>query len=96
MSTVCSVCGTTIEDFRRTGLLGCENCYRVFRDEIFVVVQKTQKDIRHQGKKVDVLLVQQERLKADLERALREQNYTEAERLQEELKALKSIGAEGR
>ncbi len=95
MPTVCPVCGTTIEDFRRTGLLGCANCYRVFRDEVFAVVQKTQKDTFHKGKKVDALLIQQERLKADLERALREQNYPEAERLQEQLKALKARSAEG-
>ncbi len=89
MFKVCSVCGTTIEDFRRTGLLGCANCYRVFREEIFPVVQNMQGSAQHVGKKVDRLFLERERLKSELEKALREQNYAEAEILQGKLKEIR-------
>lgn len=88
MFKVCSVCGTTIEDFRRTGLLGCTNCYRVFREEILPAVRNMQGALQHEGKKIDQLYLERERLKSNLEKALREQNYAEADILQDKLKEL--------
>ena len=36
---VCPVCGTTFRDFTETGLLGCENCYKVFDDYLLEYVR---------------------------------------------------------
>lgn len=89
---VCPVCGTTIEDFRRSGLLGCANCYTVFREEIGGMVRRTQKSDLHVGKFPSVkeekysFILEQQLLKESLERALREKRYADAEQFKERLR----------
>ena len=46
----CPHCGTTLLDFRRTGLLGCAYCYTAFRKELIPAVQHIQGEIQHRGK----------------------------------------------
>lgn len=93
----CLRCGTTLEDFRRTRLLGCADCYRVFREEIMPTVRYVQGKTRHEGTppKFDGgnydLAREREDVKESLERALREGRYEEAERLTEQLKKINGI-----
>lgn len=88
----CPVCGTTSEDFQRTGLLGCARCYIVFREEIGEMVRRTQKGVLHMGKIPSVeeenysFIIEQQLLKENLERALAEGRYAEAEQLKERLR----------
>jgi len=35
----CAACGTTLEHFARTGLLGCARCYVVFAREVEAAVE---------------------------------------------------------
>lgn len=46
----CPVCGATLEEFRRTGLLGCADCYSAFREALIPTVQVIQGRVRHTGK----------------------------------------------
>ncbi len=46
----CPACGTTLEEFRRTGLLGCADCYSAFREALIPTVQVIQGRVRHTGK----------------------------------------------
>ena len=46
----CRVCGTTLADFRRTGLLGCADCYTAFREELLPTLRFVQGRLRHEGK----------------------------------------------
>ena len=96
----CPSCGTTLADFRRTGLLGCAECYREFRADILPAVRTVQKGICHEGKEpivsvredyTDVFV--REGLKTELEQALREKDYDEAKRLRDALKRLNGSGA---
>lgn len=96
----CASCGTTLADFRRTGLLGCAECYRVFRADILPALRTVQKGICHEGKEPivpvhddysDVFV--REGLKAELEQALREKDYGEAKRLRDALKRLNGAEA---
>ena len=46
----CSVCGFTQADFKKTGRLGCSNCYTVFADGIVPMLKNMHKGTRHTGK----------------------------------------------
>lgn len=91
--TVCPRCGTTIDDFRRTGLLGCAECYRVFREEILLTLRRVQGNhTRHEGgipaasEEKYSFMLERQHLKEEIERAMREGRYAEAEELQQRLK----------
>ncbi len=87
----CPRCGITIEDFRRTGLLGCAECYNVFREEILATVARVQGKTRHKGKLTVAseenysLLLEQQLLKENIERAMREGDFERAEQLNRRL-----------
>ncbi len=91
---VCPSCGTSPEDYRRTGLWGCPDCYRVFREELLSTLRSVQGKLRHEGKRplaptTDLKLVLRRiRLKEQLEQAIRDKNYAYADELTEELSKL--------
>ncbi|MBE3583781.1 MAG: UvrB/UvrC motif-containing protein [Limnochordaceae bacterium] len=49
--TVCPVCGTSLADFRRTGLLGCAECYEFFDPALQAIYRRVQGSTQHQGKR---------------------------------------------
>ena len=72
----CPVCRTTYEDFERTGLFGCTSCYDVFGKK---------------GNNNDEfgLHRQLNSLQEQLENALREKKFTEADRLNKKINSIK-------
>ncbi len=93
----CPVCGTTYRDFRRSGLLGCANCYRAFRRAILPVIRSVQADVRHHGKKQDngaeeyydrirTLVDRIDTLKGKIEEELRNGDFSRTKELSAELK----------
>ena len=105
----CPACGTTMSEFRRTGLLGCAYCYSAFRAELSETVrgmQGMQGEVRHTGKRPAAeaeekydrardYAARREGLKERLEQAMRIGDYAEARRLRNELKALSVNPREG-
>ncbi len=95
-SEVCPSCGMTFERFRKTGLLGCADCYPAFRNELYNAVRYCQWDVVHKGKqpsgvseeKYD-LVREQEVVKSQIDSALLAGDFKLAERLNRELKAIK-------
>jgi protein arginine kinase activator len=49
-SVKCPVCGFTQADFKKTGRLGCSNCYSVFADGILPMLKNMHKGPTHTGK----------------------------------------------
>ena len=47
----CPSCGTTYEDFRKTGLIGCAGCYDAFADHLEQIFARVQASGRHTGRK---------------------------------------------
>ncbi len=45
----CPSCGATLEGFRRTGLLGCAECYSAFRAELLPTIRYVQGTTKHEG-----------------------------------------------
>lgn len=97
-SKECSACGTTFEVFRRTGLLGCAECYNVFRKEILSMLGYIQHSTRHVGKvpagagenydDLRGLIAQEDILTGELQEAERACDGERAAELRSRLKAI--------
>ena len=46
----CSSCGTTLDEFERTGMLGCAQCYIDLREGILPVIKRLQGRVQHVGR----------------------------------------------
>lgn len=101
---VCPSCKMTYRDFIRQGVFGCEDCYNVFEPLIEGNIKKIQGNSIHTGKRPrynkgverktkltekeavsEKIAVLQEKLKE----ALKEEDYEEAAKLRDEIRALK-------
>lgn len=47
----CESCGMTLEEFNKTGLMGCSRCYEVFSDHVDTLLNRVHGNVRHQGKR---------------------------------------------
>jgi len=45
--TACPTCGTPISQFRNSGLLGCQDCYRVFEPQLAPLIQRAHEGATH-------------------------------------------------
>lgn len=90
----CTVCGNTYEDFKKTGRLGCAGCYNTFRDRLLPLVRKIHGYNLHKGKVpkkagVNLRIERQiERLREQLNEAVKREAYEEAARLRDQIKEL--------
>jgi protein arginine kinase activator len=89
----CPECGITFEEFRLKGRLGCPRDYEVFAKELAPLLEKIHGAQQHTGRvprgtpadtgRGDLL----RRLRRDLARAVKEENYEEAARLRDEIQS---------
>ena len=96
-SGVCLDCGLTAQEFFKTGLVGCANCYRYLKKEIYPSILKMQGDRAHCGKGSQ-LIEERERLVEKRNEAKRlvdvylaERNYDGAQEQMSELKRLNAL-----
>ena len=52
---MCTICGTTYDEFKKDGQVGCINCYTVFEIEIEKVIKAIQGTIDNNSKKYKYL-----------------------------------------
>ncbi len=102
----CSMCGTTLESFKKDGKLGCVNCYKVFEESILPVIKGIHMNMTHNGKRpgervivepgkeneIDELQNRKEHLKLKLREAVAVENFEEAARLRDEIALLEKEG----
>ena len=50
VSEACPYCGTTPEDFRRTGRLGCSQCWAHFEEQLRALLRRIHGSTQHVGK----------------------------------------------
>ena len=92
----CSNCGVTSEEFKRTGLVGCEQCYKTFTSIISPIIQRVQGKTEHKGKfpkKAGRELINKKRvtkLKEELQKAILEEEYEKAAIITDEIKNLQN------
>ena len=93
-SMVCESCGTTHQEFKKGGRLGCEACYHVFRPVLDPLLDGMHAGTQHFGKipsgsESRVKFEQSvEDLKKQLLKAIEDEDFESAAELRDQLKAL--------
>lgn len=91
---VCPKCGRSYQDFRKSGRLGCAECYEVFFSPISSTIKQLHGNVAHTGKipshASDELKRKKryEALKSELARAVSAEDYELAAKLHKEIKAM--------
>jgi len=92
----CPVCGLSFEDFKRTGKLGCAECYQTFRREMDPILKNIQGSNRHEGKypqKAGAGMLNRrkiDKLRLELTKAIEEEQYENAASLRDQIKELEA------
>ena len=95
----CSRCGRTFDTFQKTGLLGCAQCYRDFREYVEPVLHRIHGHTQHEGRAPlgeDGAIAQHrqlESLKSKLREAISAEEYEQAAKLRDQIKALREATA---
>lgn len=90
----CPYCGTTAEDFTRTGLVGCARCYSTLAPAVLPAVVRMQGGETHRGKRSRntderaEMIKRRDFLKNRVEELLKEKRFGIATGYVEELKEL--------
>lgn len=93
----CPECGSTYGDITNTGKVGCAKCYESFYDELLPSIKRIHGNTAHCGKvpsTADTVKVKAEKspedeinsLKAELQKAIEEQNFELAATLRDKIK----------
>ena len=93
-SPECPRCGLDFGKFGETGRFGCSSCYNTFSDGLEPLIRRVQGNTRHTGKvpkraggKLGVKR-EIEKLKAQLQQAVREEAYEKAAELRDKIRAM--------
>jgi protein arginine kinase activator len=90
----CTRCGFTQADFKKSGRLGCPECYKTFSEGLGGLLKTMHKGTRHVGKAPENQRSSTEnadRLKAlqkKLEKAIEAENFEEAAQLRDEIRQM--------
>lgn len=90
----CEACGMTQTDFKKSGRLGCSECYDTFADALAPLLKSMHKGEQHIGKiptSHAASLVVAERLKLlrrDLDHAVKSENFEAAAELRDRIRKL--------
>ncbi len=93
---VCSECGFTQPDFKKTGRLGCPACYATFAEGLGMILKDMHKDTVHKGKiparlqKSSFFQHRISELQTDLHVAVKEEKYELAASLRDQIQQLQS------
>ncbi|MDF2822184.1 MAG: hypothetical protein K0R15_2632 [Clostridiales bacterium] len=98
VQATCKQCGLTYQELKKTGKLGCENCYKVFEPYLNATLKQLNGAAIHIGKIPKInkgKLIRQRRideLNLELQKAIKNEEYEKAATLRDEIR---SIGKEG-
>lgn len=93
----CGTCGLTQMEFKKTGRLGCSDCYSTFAEGITSMLSGMHKGSTHTGKVPERLAKRMERdrllkeLQQHLKKAVAEEDYEEAASLRDRIKELEVV-----
>ncbi len=99
----CSNCGIDLKTIKKTGLVGCSNCYREFRDVLLPLIKNVQGSLENKGK-IPVNTSSKIRveksirsLKNKLQNEIIIENFEEAAKIRDKIKKLeKDINGHGK
>ena len=90
----CPNCGINYEYFKKHGKLGCDQCYRVFRENLIPLIEQLHSSRLHAGKRPHVDNIRTNsirhlsRLKLALDEAVRTEDYEKAAILRDKIKKI--------
>ena len=90
----CPRCGFTQADFKKSGRLGCPECYRTFAEGLGGLLKTMHKGTRHAGKTPEALRSSRDlsdrmkTLQIKLAKAVKDENFEQAAALRDEIKAM--------
>ena len=97
---VCPACGMTYEDFRKSGRLGCGNCYETFHRLLAPLLRRIHGSTHHVGRSPELAAKSQaataaatddlKALKEKLKSAVAGEAFEEAARLRDKIRVLES------
>ena len=94
----CPRCGFTQVDFKKSGRLGCPECYKTFAEGLGGLLKAMHKGTRHTGKVPEALRESREQsdrlkmLQKKLAKAIDDENFEQAACLRDEIKQMGSRG----
>ena len=101
----CRFCGSTLNDIKRSGKVGCAACYDTFFSELMPTIRNVHGNTEHKGKCPDTVAytVSEEpdapqeasgdrttQLKAELKQAIEDENFERAAQLRDEIKGMEA------
>ncbi|CAM2768221.1 UvrB/UvrC motif-containing protein [Hathewaya histolytica] len=98
---ICKNCGTSYNEFKKNGLLGCSVCYEEFCDNLLPVVKRIQGNIEHVGKlpKSQAKDIEDRRvlvkLKEDLQKSIALEEYEKAAEIRDKIRKIEREEWEG-
>ena len=97
----CPGCGWTLQQFRKTGYLGCSECYHAFAPQVAGLLKNMHRGDRHQGKipasagteqrrghEIALLNREIESLRKELDEKIRNEEYEQAAVLRDRIQEL--------
>jgi protein arginine kinase activator len=87
----CPRCGFTQADFKKSGRLGCPECYKTFAEGLGGLLKTMHKGTRHVGKAPEALRASRENadrlktLQKKLKKAIDEEHFEEAAKVRDEI-----------
>ncbi|HXE41856.1 MAG TPA: UvrB/UvrC motif-containing protein [Candidatus Baltobacteraceae bacterium] len=95
----CPRCGFTQADFKKSGRLGCPECYKTFAEGLSGLLKSMHKGTRHVGKAPEALRASRETadklktLQKKLTKAIESEDFEQAAQLRDEIKQLSERSA---
>ncbi len=93
----CAFCGLTLDEFRKTGRLGCSHCYVTFESHLRGLLRRLHGGTQHVGKVYlpgdPTLADRQERLaglRRKLDKAVQSEDFERAAQLRDQIRALEA------
>ncbi|HBM80298.1 MAG: UvrB/UvrC motif-containing protein [Clostridiales bacterium] len=92
----CPACGLDFEEFKRTGMLGCSECYHAFADRLEPIIKRIHGNTQHTGKVPrrtgGLIRIKRdtERLKYELKKAIDSEEFEKAAKLRDRIKELEN------
>lgn len=91
----CKTCGYTLEDYSKTGMFGCEDCYNTFEDtldELFLKLHGKNRHIKLKEKRIknkeEKKSLEIEELKEQIQKMIEQEKYEEAAIIRDKIKKL--------
>ena len=90
----CSRCGTTYEQYRKRGMVGCAQCYSDFREPLQTMMSRVHGHTQHVGRvpggadRQLSMKLKLEKLRQELKQAIQQEEYETAAGLRDQIRAL--------